>query len=138
MVSMNSSYQLQPTHHATLTLSAHEIVNELNRRADRIAPRFSEECGDASCTNLRPGADQPRRQLVWDLHAEALSWNLIADRPEIVVVAKALEAAGTEFYVSMSNDFDNRVAVITGPTPSYREALALVSAHPGQTVIVSF
>lgn len=103
---MFSGYQ----HHATsfsskIDLSdidprwqGHEIVNALHRLAHKLAPRFSDECAESSCTNSRPGADQPRRQQVWDMHAEALGWNLIADDPKVVAAALAQEAIGNADY----------------------------------------
>jgi hypothetical protein len=97
---MHSSYQHHATSYANLALgNAHEINSDLHRQAEAIAPRFAEETADAGCTNLRPGDDQPRRQKAWDLIAEALAWNLIADDPEAVAAAIAFEKAGKAYQV---------------------------------------
>jgi hypothetical protein len=97
---MHSSYQHQATSYANLSLaSAHAIVNDLHRRAAKLAPRFADETAEAGCTNLRPADDQPRRQQVWDMLAEALSWNLIADHADLVVAAKLAEDRGVDFQV---------------------------------------
>jgi hypothetical protein len=105
MHTMFSTYQVQATSFATELpefdrLSAHEINSGLHRRAEALAPRFAEETAEAGCTNLRPGADQPRRQQAWDLIAEAHAWNLIADDRYAVSAAKRAEAQGRKFQVA--------------------------------------
>src|SRR5215831_13306274 len=97
-----SGYQHHPTSFANLDLSAHEIVNDLDRRADRLAPRFSYECLESSCTNLRPDDHEPRRQKVWDLHAEALAWNMICDRAELSAQVITWLRQGLEVTVASS------------------------------------
>jgi len=99
---MNSTYQVQSTHYANVALaSAHAIVDDLIARADRLAPRFSEETLEAGASNPRPGADSPRRRQVWDMHAEALGWNLIADHVDAVIAAKRYEANGVDYAVAL-------------------------------------
>ena len=103
---MFSSYQAITTSYGAAlegfaTMSGHDIVNALCRQADRLAPRFSDETADAGCTNYRPGADQPRCQKVWDLQAEALSWNMLADDAAMVAEAKSHEALGNAYTVSV-------------------------------------
>lgn len=56
-----------------------EVNSHLHRKAEGLAPRFAEECAETGCTNLRPGADAPRRQAAWDLVAEAHTWNMLCD-----------------------------------------------------------
>jgi hypothetical protein len=95
---MNSSYQATATAYGirlpgSEQLSAHDIINALHRKASKLAPRFADDTADAGCTNLRPSDAEPRRQQVWDILAEALSWNLIADYPQLVAAAKANEHA---------------------------------------------
>lgn len=100
---MYSSYQHHPTSYGNLSLrSAHEINSDLHRQAEAIAPRFADETADAGCTNARPGADSPRRQKAWDLIAEALAWNLIADDSEAVIAAKLAELAGKPYQVGFA------------------------------------
>ena len=94
-----SGYQHHPTSFANLALgNTHEIINDLHRRAARLAPRFYEDTADAGCTNLRPTSG--RRQQVWDMLAEALAWNHIADYPELVDAALAFDGE-----VTVSSDF---------------------------------
>jgi hypothetical protein len=105
---IHSAYQAQPTSFALAlkgfdALTGNDIVNELDRQADRLAPRFSYECLESACTNARPGDDQPRRQKVWDLHAEALTWNLICSYPELWQAAK--DGLARNLNVVAASDF---------------------------------
>jgi ribosomal protein S27E len=100
---MFSHYQHHPTSYGNLALaSAHAIVDDLHARAAKLAPRFEDECADSGCTNLRPGDDQPRRQKVWDMVAEAHGWNLIADDVDAVVAAKLLAASDKPYQVGFA------------------------------------
>jgi len=104
------------------TMDGHDFVNALHRQAFKLAPRFEEETADAGCTNLRPGDDQPRRQRVWDMLAEALTWNLLADHPALVSQAKDLMAQGTAFTVEYHygweiNEPEGRTVIVVDDTP---------------------
>jgi hypothetical protein len=92
------------------TLDGNGIINALDRKASKLAPRFYDECSDAGCTNLRPGADEPRRQQVWDMYAEGLAWNLIADSNEAVALAKTYMRQGIKFQVGLETRQDGERA----------------------------
>lgn len=55
-------------------MNVHAVINELCRRAERIAPRMADETLGAAATNPRP-VTGPRRQQAWDLVAEAHDLN---------------------------------------------------------------
>jgi hypothetical protein len=135
---MFSHYQaIDTSYAATLDLSksdprwvGHDIVNALSRKADKLAPRFSDDTADAGCTNLRPGNDTPRKQQVWDLHAEALTWNLLADHADLVAQALELARAGRPFEVRY--DYDgygrtdrDRTSIVVADAPARVAAIQL-------------
>src|SRR5258708_8579137 len=94
---MHSSYQVQATHYADMSLSVHDRINDLHRRADGLAPRLAEETLDAGCTNLtvrEHGNLGPRQQKAWDMVAEAHGWNAISDAPELLAHAEQYERDG--------------------------------------------
>jgi len=105
-----SSYQ----HHATSymaeipgfdTLHICEVMSLLHAKAHRLAPRFAEETAEAGNTNLRPSDAEPRRQMVWDMLAESLGWNLICDDADVVAQTKALLRQGKPVVLGMAWNF---------------------------------
>ena len=118
---MFSHYQHHATSFANLAIaSAHAIVDDLHRQARGLAPRFADETADSGCTNIRPSDDQPRRQQAWDILAEALAWNLIADHVDLVVEAKGLEARNVAYQVGWIYSWD---ATDANPEGAYVKAL---------------
>jgi hypothetical protein len=85
-LSVRERYYIRLDQAVAGTLTDHQVVNlcceinnRLHRKAEAIAPRFADECADSGCTNIRPGADEPRRRQAWDMCAEALTWNMLCD-----------------------------------------------------------
>lgn len=103
---MFSTYQVQATSYADRTLSVHERIDDLHRRARGLAPAIEESAANSSCTDTRPTG--PRQAKAWDYCAEALSWNLIADHPALVARADALEASGIEYTVGYDSKAGTR------------------------------
>jgi hypothetical protein len=104
---MDSSYQVQETHYGDLSLSVHDRINDLHRRADRLAPRMAEQTLDAGCTNLtvrEHGELGPRQRKAWDMVAEAHGWNAISDNPRQLALAERLEQAGCPYKVGYGPD----------------------------------
>ena len=112
-----SGYQHHRTSFANLDLieanpyGVHDAINDLHRRAAKLAPRFSDECAESSCTNLRPTSG--RRQQVWDMHAEALAWNMISDHAELVAAAVAWLREGLEVTAGADYQSPGQVLFVT-------------------------
>lgn len=56
--------------------NVHRHIDELCRRAVRLAPVVADNALDSGCTDVRPGNDRPRAQRAWDLVAEAHRLNM--------------------------------------------------------------
>jgi len=112
-----SGYQHHRTNFANLDLieanpyGVHDAINDLHRRAARLAPRFYEDTADAGCTNLRPTSG--RRQQVWDMLAEALAWNMISDHAELVAAAVAWLRQGLEVTAGADYQSPGQVLFVT-------------------------
>ncbi len=48
---MHSSYQLHETHYADLSLTVHNRINDLNRRAQGLATAVADSAMDSGCTD---------------------------------------------------------------------------------------
>jgi hypothetical protein len=106
MVLMKSTYQVQATSYADLSLPVHARIDDLHRQARSLAPAVEASAADSSCTDLRPTG--PRQAKAWDLVAEALGWNLIADHAELVAAADAFEEAGIDYTVGYDSNAGTR------------------------------
>src|SRR5215471_6036488 len=112
-----SGYQHHRTSFANLDLieanpyGVHDAINDLHRRAAKLAPRFSDECAESSCTNLRPTSG--RRQQVWNINAEALAWNMISDHAELVAAAVAWLREGLEVTAGADYQSPGQVLFVT-------------------------
>ena len=49
---MHSNYQVTETHYANLALTIHSRIDDLHRRAEKLAPRIAEDTAEAGATNL--------------------------------------------------------------------------------------
>src|SRR5258708_38911173 len=141
---MHSSYQVQATHYADMSLSVHDRINDLHRRADGLAPRLAEETLDAGCTNLtvrEHGNLGPRQQKAWDMVAEAHGWNAINDAPELLAQAEQHERDGISYRIAWVGRGDLNASpfvVVTEPTeapqcPAERPSHACVLDDAGHT-----
>jgi hypothetical protein len=92
---MHSSYQHHETHYADLSLPVHERINDLHRRAERLAPAVADSALDSGCTDRRPAG--PRQAKAWDMVAEAHGWNAISDNPGLVAEAERHERDGAGY-----------------------------------------
>ena len=139
MVHMFSSYQVQATSYANLSLgNAHAMIDDLHARAARLAPRFEYETAEAGCTNIRPGNDEPRRQQVWDMLAEALAWNLIADDQAVVDAAIALERDGVaDYQAANEHDWETRKSVVAIVVGFSTEATGYAKLEEFRTLVVN-
>jgi hypothetical protein len=102
---MYSHYAQSETHHADMSLSVHERIADLHKRAAGLAPAIAESATESGCTD-GPGTYQaehdaltPRRRKAWDMIAEAHGWNAISDRPDMLALAEQYEADGVRYRV---------------------------------------
>src|SRR5260221_2565198 len=116
---MDSSYQVRETHCAEMSLSVHDRISGLHRRADRLALRVAEEALDSGCTILtvrEHGQLGPRQRKAWDMVAEAHGWNAISDDPALVAEAEQYERDGTGYKVGYGPDgFGIMAITVTEP-----------------------
>ena len=99
---MHSSYQVKETSHADLSLSVHERIDDLNRRAYGLAPAVAESAMDSGCTDMTKAsyaALTPRRQKAWDMIAEAYAWNAISDNEHDLAMAESAELNSLAYRV---------------------------------------
>src|SRR5258708_26678868 len=135
---MHSSQQVQATHYADMSLSVHDRINDLHRRADRLAPRLAEETLDAGCTNLtvrEHGSLGPRQQKAWDMVAEAHGWNAISDTHELLAQAEQYERDGISYRIAWVGREDLNASpfeVVTEPT----EAPQCPAGSPGHACVL--
>jgi hypothetical protein len=104
---MLSAYQITETHHGDMTLPVHERIDDLHRRAGRLAPAVEEGAADSGCTDQTKasyGKLGPRQRKAWDMVAEALSWNALTDRDSEaqarLVQAEEYERAGISYRIA--------------------------------------
>jgi hypothetical protein len=99
---MHSSYQVKETSYADLSLSVHERIDDLNRRAYGLAPAVAESAMDSGCTDMTKASYEaltPRRQKAWDMIAEAYAWNAISDNEHGLAMAESAELNGPAYRV---------------------------------------
>ncbi len=103
---LNKGYQISETHHGDLSLSIHERINELHRRAEGLAYRVADSAADSGCTDQTAASYAqlgPRQQKAWDMIAEALAWNALSDNtPEArreLALAEQCERDGVAYTV---------------------------------------
>lgn len=99
---MHSSYQVKETSHADLSLSVHERIDDLNRRAYGLAPAVAESAMDSGCTDMTKASYAslgPRQAKAWDMIAEAYGWNAISDNEHDMAMAEAAELNGLAYKV---------------------------------------
>lgn len=99
---MFSNYQLTETHYGDMSLSIHDRINDLCRRASKLAPAITESALGSGCTEYRSQitAYGPRQRKAWDMVAEALGWNSISDTDTEVELAEAAERDGQGYRVN--------------------------------------
>jgi hypothetical protein len=107
---MFSHYAEADTHHADMSLSVHERIDDLHRRAEGLAPAVAESAADSGCTDTRPSG--PRQVRAWDMIAEALGWNGISDRPDMLALAARYEADGVRYRVGSAPWRDYTIPVL--------------------------
>ena len=99
---MHSSYQVKETSHADLSLSVHERIDDLNRRAYGLAPAVAESAMDSGCTDMTKASYAelgPRQAKAWDMIAEAYAWNAISDNEHDLAMAESAELNGLAYKV---------------------------------------
>ena len=109
---MYSSYQREATFHADMSLSIHDRINDLCRRAERLAPCVYESAMVSGCTDTRPSDGHPRSQKAWDMVAESHGWNAISDRPDMLALAEEMHVNRKPFYVGYEPERDYTTGVL--------------------------
>jgi hypothetical protein len=98
---MFSSYQHIATSHADLKLTVHDRINDLYRRAEKMATMAAHYAADSGCTNERPTG--PRQAKAWDMIAEALAWNAISDDDAALALAEKYEGQRMPYRIAYSH-----------------------------------
>lgn len=134
---MHSSYQHHETHYGDMSLSVHERISDLHRRARGLAPAVEESALDSGFTDERPAG--PRQCRAWDMVAEAHGWNAISDSPELLARAEHLERDGIAYRIDYAGGMDPGISpweIVTGtPQPEVAEGDTVIFDSVRATVV---
>ena len=125
----SSHYQHHETHYADLSLPIHERINDLFRRAERLAPRVADSAAESGNTDRRPSG--PRQQKAWDVIGEAHGWNAISDDPETLNEAERCERDGVSYRVEYGAE---GFRLVLQPEPEWTEQRLTEIAAEGRTI----
>jgi hypothetical protein len=107
------AYQMTATHHANMALPVHERINDLHRRAERLAPAVAASALSSGCTDQTRASYAtlgPRQARAWDMVAEAHAWNAISDDAVEQAVAELAEHTSAPYHLELR---DRPVVVAT-------------------------